>query len=1310
SGGHLLCFSGPKSTLPLPDVAGVRNRREFSSEALKVGHTSPSSPSCQLQSSVSCAALLGRSSKSSSTCQRGAGQPHFSGPTRHAALSSGKLNSLKPPLRERENCAFDRRRVRWGWREVAALKVFFGPTREMLAREGRAGEVAGVAVADGVRTKGDKNTFSTVRTGELVLAAKLDFRAPAAAPAPPSGPSTSATRRISSTAVVTVRVLDENDNGAQFLSDVYKRQPAGEPGAGVPPGRQPDRHRRGLGRQRPAGVQHRVGQLAAAVLAGHEHGRLFARKKADREAKDFYRLTVLATDYGNPADDWAEVRIRCSMKMIASRSLTRREYRFVMQIDDKGNVSQQPYLNRYADAFQENAGSDGGPAADGSVLHVSDCDAPPNGGPFSWSLVDAVATASLRRRPAHSLWPGETVCAHRPGGPADASLLPSNLTAVLAYPAAGGEKLGRLRLRHPSPKDARLRLLSHSDLFSLAPNGELSVAMATTRQTGCTGFDRGLASEQEVRVRVTLLTEAMAESACRCIWAAGARTASSWTGGTRSCGAADGAAAARRGRSGAPAGCAARLWGGERQRQLMALLAVYEESRRGFLDPAEVRSRLNSSEAVRSLLPEGAGLAAEARRDRRLLVETAGITFTAPEFRLAPTCGTAKLKGAPPSGAVFGFFPGGSEGGEGAAWALAEWQQLRGLELRLRTRQSRPGRLLRVSGCGGWRLALRLHADGDGRLEATAAVSGGGGTEDRDGPELLRLVSPRPVNDGAWHRVLLRLHDGSPYWTLELLTDSIEPQLGQLPALTSLLPFILGPGLDSASRTGPICRLPHRPAVLAGGHPTDGQRRLRLRPRLGAAARRPSWRRPARRRPRRRLHGGRRWRRRLPLQLRAALRRAALRAEPAPCDHRPCLNGGACRDFGDGRAADSPATARLGRPDRAASWWTAAAAERRPHLVEVEAPANTAAGAWAAAAAARAPAMLGLCDRDVDECRQAVGLCDGGRGVLRQPAGRVQVGGRRIWCECPSVSPDRPASGCPAKPGAAIDGGASASEQPLLLGLRFHELAAVLGCVSSLLLLALAVFCLVSCYGKRQARAAQARRRRRRLPGRPWRGGDGADADDGAADDQRQLRRPGGLADVRRLRDAAAAAANAAVNADRQLRAAGRALPVLLRLLRLGRRRPMSPQKPPPLLSFPRSLLRRRRSGRPRFSGELVDDQGELVDDQGELVDDQGELATARPAGGGHGAPPATLGGLGASRGPGNPPDLIMDGGPFSVSYFGGAGCRQTSAASASSPSNASTSTSAAASAPPLVVIGCGGGGSGFGGFGAWRRRARSCG
>uniref|UniRef100_A0A1I8ITM6 LAM_G_DOMAIN domain-containing protein n=2 Tax=Macrostomum lignano TaxID=282301 RepID=A0A1I8ITM6_9PLAT len=127
-------------------------------------------------------------------------------------------------------------------------------------------------------------------------------------------------------------------------------------------------------------------------------------------------------------------------------------------------------------------------------------------------------------------------------------------------------------------------------------------------------------------------------------------------------------------------------------------------------------------------------------------------------------------------------------GGEGAAWALAERQQLRGLELRLRTRQSRPGRLLRVSGCGGWRLALRLHADGDGRLEATAAVSGGGGTEDRDGPELLRLVSPRPVNDGAWHRVLLRLHDGSPYWTLELLTDSIEPQLGQLPALPASSP------------------------------------------------------------------------------------------------------------------------------------------------------------------------------------------------------------------------------------------------------------------------------------------------------------------------------------------------------------------------------------------------------------------------------------------------------------------------------------------------------------------------------------------
>uniref|UniRef100_A0A1I8F3A7 Os06g0694800 protein n=1 Tax=Macrostomum lignano TaxID=282301 RepID=A0A1I8F3A7_9PLAT len=145
-------------------------------------------------------------------------------------------------------------------------------------------------------------------------------------------------------------------------------------------------------------------------------------------------------------------------------------------------------------------------------------------------------------------------------------------------------------------------------------------------------------------------------------------------------------------------------------------------------------------------------------------------------------------------------------------------------------------------------------------------------------------------------------------------------------------------------------------------------------------------------------------------------------------------------------------------------------------------------------------------------------------------------------------------------------------------------------------------------------------------------------------------------------------AANAAVNADRQLRGL-RALPVLLRLLRLGRRRPMSPQKPPPLLSFPRSCG----VGGLGAAGYHWDDWRGAA---------------------------ATLGGLGASRGPGNPPDLIMDGGPFSVSYFGGAGCRQTSAASASSPSNASTSTSAAASAPPLVVIGCGGGGSGFGGFG----------
>uniref|UniRef100_A0A1I8F804 EGF-like domain-containing protein n=1 Tax=Macrostomum lignano TaxID=282301 RepID=A0A1I8F804_9PLAT len=1051
-----------------------------------------------------------------------------------------------------------------GMREVAALKVFFGPEREMLGsrRSGWRGR-------GGRRGRRGPNKGDKARAGPWPP--KLDFerqqrhhatvRAFDLGDSPSSAPprwSRPRSRRETTT---------RRNSSATCTTPACRRTRS----RAVPPGRQPDRTDADSGDN---------GRLAYSIESGNSQ-QLFSLDMSNRPA-------------------------------------VRQE-----EADPRGQGLLR-LTNRYADAISGNGRSDGGPAADGSVLHVSDCDAPPNGGPFSWSLVDGgghgkflvdqrgrlrvnINLATMVKAEEQIIVQAcdggqRTLCGRAKlfvrtvrADQLTPSLLPSNLTAVLAYPAAGGEKLGRLRLRHPSPKGRPAA--AAQPLGSVQPGTQRGVVGChgdhPARRAAPGSSERqqpGPGSEQEVRVRVTLLTEAMAESAVPLHLGGGsahgffldrrdAQLAEQLTAQLR----------ARRGRSGAPAGCAARLWG-----RRAATAADGAESRRGFLDPAEVRSRLNSSEAVRSLLPEAAGvagLAAEARRDRRLLVETAGITFTAPEFRLAPTCGTAKLKGAPPSGAVFGFFPGGSEGGEGAAWALAEWQQLRGLELRLRTRQSRPGRLLRVSGCGGWRLALRLHADGDGRLEATAAVSGGGGTK----TATVRSCCGSSAAAGERRSLAPRAAAAAR----RLLTDSIEPQLGQLPALpasslhpgtgastlrveldrfvgclTDLLSWPAATRLTAATAEAEAAARRGCPeAELAAPCASTPCQHEGVCTEVGVAA--------------------------------AASTAAASRPTPGPrcelnlrpCDHRPCLNGGACRDFGDGRggfACDCPAGAagpRCELVDRGGGgaatascggrgacqhggWWPGRPLPLRGHRL-----------CWARCATATSTSA----DRPSAVRWRA--------RRLRQLPGRVQVGGRRIWCECPSGFTGTACERLPGQPGAAIDGGASASEQPLLLGLRFHELAAVLGCVSSLLLLALAVFCLVSCYGKRRRG-----RRRRALAGlhvaHQRSGGGGGCQDD-----------PGEEAMALMPMMAPPMINGSCGGQAASLTYAGfeTPLPPPLTLLQLRGLRgpcrscsgcsgwggvgPMSPQKPPPLLSFPRSCGVGGLGGR-GFSGELVDDQG----------------------------------------------------------------------------------------------------------------------
>uniref|UniRef100_A0A1I8F9W2 EGF-like domain-containing protein n=1 Tax=Macrostomum lignano TaxID=282301 RepID=A0A1I8F9W2_9PLAT len=470
--------------------------------------------------------------------------------------------------------------------------------------------------------------------------------------------------------------------------------------------------------------------------------------------------------------------------------------------------------------------------------------------------------------------------------------------------------------------------------------------------------------------------------------------------------------------------------------------------------------------------------------------------------------------------------------------------------------------------------------------------------------------------------------------------------------------------------TGPhFVGLPHRPAVAGRRpNPTDGSDFAEAEAAASAAACPEAELRGATARRRRassewplpREVGG--WRRLASTcSCAAALRRAALRAEPARpattclCPERaaPAGTSATARGF----ACDCPAGAAGPRCElvdrrRAAERPTASCGCRGALPTRRLVP-------GAAAAAARAPAISWpLCDRDVDECRRPSrtgrrGLCDGGS---RQRA--ESIGFHR----------NRPASGCPANPGAAIDGGAlGLSEQPLLLGCASTELAAVLAVVSSLPAARAGRLLLVSCYGKRRrgrrrrvtmATGALAKqhspasmRRRRRLPGRPWRGGDGADADDGAPMIKRQLRRPG---------------------ASLTYAASRRPLPPPLTLLSTPTAAARAAALPGPAQAAQAGAASHRRCSASRApcgvgglgargsaaSWWMIRGAAALIEDQF-IISQLGDQANHWDTSDWRGAA-ATLGGLGRVQGPRqNPPDLIMDGGPFSVSYFGGAGCRK---------------------------------------------------
>uniref|UniRef100_A0A1I8FQK3 EGF-like domain-containing protein n=1 Tax=Macrostomum lignano TaxID=282301 RepID=A0A1I8FQK3_9PLAT len=862
-----------------------------------------------------------------------------------------------------------------------------------------------------------------------------------------------------------------------------------------------------------------------------------------------------------------------------------------------------PPPNQLADrmtkaTFASTPGSDAWPQRNAASCSVSDCDARRDG--------------------------GRSLVAGGPGGGTEvlvetAGPIRVNINFGPPQPDAGGARYPQPRERSLAPATAaRSRdahaLLSHSNLFSLAdPAGELSLAMGFTTQPdglhpgsnwgGLAPRQGGLPGSSHAadggEARSAVRWQLAGGSALRLLPGQAGRDslAEQLTAqlrlGADALGCSCWVCSARSGRRRAVNAAEWRCWPSTRS------LGELPWTRARCAPPELLASR------SRRCWPEGVGVAAwrGGSAGRWRCWWRRRITFTAPEFRLAPTCGTAaKLKGArrlAPSSASFrgarreAKAPPGRwrSGSSCAAWS---WRPAA-------HRQSRPGRLLRspAVAAGGWRCGS--HADGDGRLEPRPRCPEAAARRTATVRSCLRLVSRGPVNDGALAAracccgcttarasyrptSLLSLHPGPGPSTLRVELDRFVGCLTDLlswPAATRLTAATAE--AEAAARRGcPEAEL----AAPCASTAVPARRRLHGRSAVAAAASTAAASRPT---PGPRCE----------LNLR-------------PCDRRPCLNGGALPGLrrrarrirlrlpgwgGTGRAAT------VDRGGGGAATAIVVRSRRLPTRRLVLGGRCALRGhrlCWAAVATAT-----------VDECRQAVGCAMAGGGVC------VNAARAGFRCECPIGFTGRGLRAAARGPSRELHRRrASASSSSLLLGpAHFHELAAV-----AWLRLQPAAGSRVAVSGsspgrlrQAQARAAQARC-----------GGHAASLT--YAGFERHC-----------------AAADAVVNADRPLRGCG-PLPVCLRGC----------------------------SG----AGRLP-------------------LAT-RPTGGRRGGDLAAL----RIQGHRNPPDLIMDGGPFSVSYFGGAGCRKTSAASASSLERVDVNIGGRLGACRWSSIGCGGGGGGFGGFG----------
>ncbi|PAA47892.1 hypothetical protein BOX15_Mlig029076g3 [Macrostomum lignano] len=260
-------------------------------------------------------------------------------------------------------------------------------------------------------------------------------------------------------------------------------------------------------------------------------GQLVVRTSPDRELKDSYTLTVMATDHGStPFSASTTVKITVLDVNDCVPQFDRAEYAFVLQIDDRGNVSQQPYMD---------TGSFLPP--DGNLIGVTDCDAPPNGAPFSWSILDgsprySISRGRVRAKPGGGYVTGtEKIrvqvcdsgdiirCNHTTVSirivKADSvppKILAVNMTSNFYYRLQPTVHIGNVQLLHHKPADVQLTLLTHDDLFRLTRQGSIvtreSLPHGTYRLRVRAAYN-GLESEQDISVRVNLITDKMIANA-----------------------------------------------------------------------------------------------------------------------------------------------------------------------------------------------------------------------------------------------------------------------------------------------------------------------------------------------------------------------------------------------------------------------------------------------------------------------------------------------------------------------------------------------------------------------------------------------------------------------------------------------------------------------------------------------------------------------------------------------------------------------------------------------------------------------------